>query len=498
MKAKVYTTAALIIGIIFLLNLLSNEFHLRLDLTEGGQYTLSEATETILDNLEEPVTIKAYFSQNLPANIVKTRKDFQELLLEYANRADGMLQYEFINPNEKEAIETEATNNGIQPVLINVREKDQVKQQKAFLGAVISLGDKQEVIPFIQPGSAMEYALSTAIKKLSITNKPVIGLLTGHGEASPEELGQLNQQLSILYTTQEIRLDSATIPETVKTLVVIRPNDTLPPAQLQKVEQFLARGGNLLLALNRVNGNLQQAFGYAQATGWEAWLQQRNILLDDAFVVDAKCGAVTLQQQTPFGMLQSQLPFPYLPIAARFADHPASKGLENVVFEFASPISYVGDSSIRFTPLVFSSDKSNKLKAPQYFDVNKQWTEADLPLRDIPMAGAFQGKLAGNAQSKLVLIGDGDFALSSQQQRRPPDNINLLSNAIDWLSDDTGLIALRTKGVTSRPIDELEDSTKTILKYTNFLVPVLLAIAYGLIRMQRNRMKRLQRMSESF
>lgn len=498
MKAKVYTTAALIIGIIFLLNLLSNEFHLRLDLTEGGQYTLSEATETILDNLEEPVTIKAYFSQNLPANIVKTRKDFQELLLEYANRADGMLQYEFINPNEKEAIETEATNNGIQPVLINVREKDQVKQQKAFLGAVISLGDKQEVIPFIQPGSAMEYALSTAIKKLSITNKPVIGLLTGHGEASPEELGQLNQQLSILYTTQEIRLDSATIPETVKTLVVIRPNDTLPPAQLQKVEQFLARGGNLLLALNRVNGNLQQAFGYAQATGWEAWLQQRNILLDDAFVVDAKCGAVTLQQQTPFGMLQSQLPFPYLPIAARFADHPASKGLENVVFEFASPISYVGDSSIRFTPLVFSSDKSNKLKAPQYFDVNKQWTEADLPLRDIPMAGAFQGKLAGNAQSKLVLIGDGDFALSSQQQRRPPDNINLLSNAIDWLSDDTGLIALRTKGVTSRPIDELEDSTKTILKYTNFLVPVLLAIAYGLVRMQRNRMKRLQRMSESF
>jgi gliding-associated putative ABC transporter substrate-binding component GldG len=498
MKAKVYTTAALIIGIIFVLNLLSNEFHLRLDLTEGGQYTLSEATENILENLEEPVTIKAYFSQNLPANIVKTRKDFQELLLEYANRSDGMLQYEFINPNEKESIETEATNNGIQPVLINVREKDQVKQQKAFLGAVISLGDKQEVIPFIQPGSAMEYALSTAIKKLSITNKPVIGLLAGHGEATAEELGQLNQQLSILYTTQDIRLDSGNIPETVKTVVVIRPNDTIPPAQLEQINQFLARGGNLLLALNRVNGNLQQSFGYAQATGWESWLQQRNILLEDAFVVDAKCGAVTLQQQTPFGMLQSQLPFPYLPIAARFADHPASKGLENVVFEFASPISYVGDSSIRYTPLVFSSDKANKLKAPQYFDVNKQWTEADLALRDIPMAGAFQGRISGSAQSKLVVIGDGDFALSSQQQRRPPDNINLLSNAIDWLSDDTGLIALRTKGVTSRPIDELEDSTKTILKYTNFLLPVLLAIAYGLIRMQRNRMKRFQRMSETF
>jgi len=498
MKAKVYSTAALIIGILFIVNLLSHEFHLRLDLTEGGQYTLSPATHAILKNLEEPVTVKAYFSQNLPTHIVKTRKDFQELLIEYASRADGMLQYEFINPNEKEAIETEATNNGIQPVLINVREKDQIKQQKAFLGAVISLGDKQEVLPFIQPGSAMEYALSTAIKKLSVTNKPTVGFLQGHGEATPEELTQLNQQLSILYTVQPVQLDSAGVPDAIRTLVVVRPTDTIPPAHLQKIEQFLSRGGRLALALNRVNGDLQQSFGYAQATGWENWLQQRNILVEDAFVVDARCGAVSLQQQTPFGMLQSQVAFPFLPLGARFADHPVSTGLENMLFEFVSPITYVGDSSIRYVPLVFSSDKSNKLKAPQYFDVNKQWTEADLPLRDLVMAAAFEGRLAGTAQSKAVVIGDGDFAVSGQQQRRPADNINLLSNSIDWLSDDTGLIALRTKGVTSRPIDELEDGTKTLLKYTNFLLPVVLAILYGLVRMQRNRMKRFQRMSETY
>jgi gliding-associated putative ABC transporter substrate-binding component GldG len=498
MKAKVYTTAALIIGIILLINLLSREFHLRLDFTEGGQYTLSKATADILKNLEEPVTIKAYFSQNLPPHIVKTRKDFQELLIEYANRSDGMLQYEFINPNQKEAIETEATNNGIQPVLINVREKDQVKQQKAFLGAVVSLGDRQEVLPFIQPGSAMEYALSTAIKKLSVSNKPLIGLLQGHGEAAPEELMQLNDQLSVLYTLQPVRLDSVGVPDNIRTLVVVRPNDSIPPAHLQHVDEFLAHGGRLALALNRVNGNLQQAFGYAQATGWEQWLRQRNIIVEDAFVIDAKCGAVSLQQQTPFGMLQTQLPFPFLPMAARFANHPVSTGLENVMFEFASPITYVGDSTIRYAPLVFSSDKSNKLKAPQYFDVNKQWTEADLPLRDLAMAGAFEGKISGTAQSKMVVIADGDFVVTGQQQRRPADNINLLSNAIDWLSDDTGLIALRTKGVTSRPLDELEDSTKTILKYTNFLLPVVLAIGYGVVRMQRNRIRRFQRMSETY
>jgi len=61
----------------------------------------------------------------------------------------------------------------------------------------------------------------------------------------------------------------------------------------------------------------------------------------------------------------------------------------------------------------------------------------------------------------------------------------LMTNAIDWLSDDTGLIELRTKGVTARPLDaDLEDGTKTWIKYLNFLVPIILIILYGFIRLQ--------------
>jgi hypothetical protein len=63
---------------------------------------------------------------------------------------------------------------------------------------------------------------------------------------------------------------------------------------------------------------------------------------------------------------------------------------------------------------------------------------------------------------------------------------------------DTGLISLRTKGVTSRPIDQLEDSTKSILKYSNFLLPILLAVGYGLVRIQQNRIRRFKRMSENY
>ena len=502
MKQRLYIKTALLIGILFVLNLLSNEFHLRLDLTSEKQYTLNDATIDVLKKLEDPITVKAYFSIDLPPNIVKTRQDFQEMLIEYSNRADGLLQYEFINPNEKESTETEAVQNGIRPVMINIREKDQIKQQKAYLGATLSLGDKREVIPFIQPGTGMEYALTTAIKKISVSDKPSIGFIEGHGEASLAELAQVDEQLRVLYNTEEIRLsDTSSIPGKFKTLAWIRPTDSIPPSHFQRMDEFLAKGGRLAIAINRVNGDLQNAFGSAVTTGLESWLSQKGIVVEDNFVVDAKCGSVNLVQQQGTFSIQTQISFPYLPVVEKFADHPISKGLENILFEFVSSIHYQGDSTKKFTPLAFTSEKSNALKAPQYFDVQKHWTETDFPQHNLVLAAAVEGKLSGDTPSKLVVVGDGDFAVTGppqRQQRRPADNINLFTNAVDWLSDDTGLIGLRTKGVTSRPLDQLQDSTKAILKYTNFLLPIFLAIGYGLVRMQQNRMKRLKRMSENY
>lgn len=261
MKQKLFSITLLVIGIVLVINFLSNELHVRLDLTDDRQYTLSQATRDILDNLEEPVTIKAYFSQDLPPNIQQTRNEFRDLLVEYNSRSNGMIAYEFINPNENEGTERLALENGIQPVMINVREKDQVKQQKAFLGATLNLGEKVDVIPFVQPGSAMEYALSTSIKRISVENKPVVGFVTGHGEPALPEIGQAMELLSVLYTPQEVNLDSADVPAAIRTLALIRPLDSIPAAHLQRLDAFLARGGRLLMALNRVNGDLQRSFG---------------------------------------------------------------------------------------------------------------------------------------------------------------------------------------------------------------------------------------------
>jgi gliding-associated putative ABC transporter substrate-binding component GldG len=500
MKAKsFYTTAILITAILIILNLVADQFFVRLDFTEDKQYTLSKATKEILKELEEPVTIKAYFSKDLPPSIVKTQKDFLDMLVEYASISKGMLVYEFNDPGKDPETEQKVMQEGIQPVMINVREKDQMKQQKAYLGAVVSMGEKKEVLPFIQPGAAMEYDLSTAIKKLSVKDKPVVGLLQGHGEPGLRDLQQVYQGLSVLYSFEPLTLtDSTTIPDNMKTIAVIRPSDSIPAYQLKQLDDFLASGRGIFVALNRVKGDLQNAYGTTLNTGLETWLANKGIQVEPDFVIDAQCGSVTVQQQQGMFRFSSNVNFPYLPIIHSFAKHPVSEGLESVILQFASSISYIGDSSKTYTPVAFTSDKSGNLRAPQYFNIQKQWGNADFPKKRIPVAAILEGKLVGENNSKMVIVSDGDFPVGPQGQQINPDNANLMINGIDFLSDDTGLIGLRTRAVTSRPIKELEDGTKTILKYLNFLLPIFMVVLYGLFRLQRNRNKRAKRLEENY
>jgi ABC-type uncharacterized transport system involved in gliding motility auxiliary subunit len=290
------------------------------------------------------------------------------------------------------------------------------------------------------------------------------------------------------------------IPKKYKTIAMIRPVDTIPAPQLLILDKFLARGGNIFLALNRVNGNFSTAEGTSVSVGMEDWLKRKGITISDNFIVDANCGSVTLQQQQGNFTVSSQLQFPYLPIINKFADNPITKGLEAVSLQFASPISFAGDSSLKFTPIAFSSAKSGSLKTPLYFNVQKQWTQSDFPMSALVVAAIIEGKLSGNINSKLVLVSDGDFAVGGERNvnQLPKDNVSLLVNSIDWLSDDTGLIDLRTKGITSRPIKDLESGTKAFLKWLNFLAPIILIIIYGLIRMQLNHNKRIKRMEVSY
>jgi gliding-associated putative ABC transporter substrate-binding component GldG len=502
-RKSILTYVLLIIGVIVLVNLLADRFFVRLDFTSDKRYTLSEPTKNILKSLKEPVTVTAYFSEELPSEFLQLRRDFKEELIEYSNRSKGKVQFEFINPNKDEATEQKAMQEGINPVLINVREKDQVKQQKAYLGAVVNYGDKKEVIPLIQPGAAMEYSLSTSIKKMTVDDKPKIAFLEGHKEASLSSMMQVLQSLSVLYDVEPLNLTDASLNlNKYKTLVIIDPKDTIPPEQIRKLDEFLSLGKNIYIAMNRVDGNLQTASGTEVNTGLEKWLEGKGIRVNPNFIIDESCGSVTVNQQQGMMTFQSNIRFPYLPLITKFAVNPATKGLTSVMLQFASSIDFFStNNGVTFTSLAMTSEHAGTENPPLRFNINRNWQQKDFPLSHLTVCGLLSGRIVGNMSSRLIVVSDGDFPVNGEgQQARqiPPDNLNFIVNGIDWLSDDTGLIDLRTKEVNSRPLDQMDDGKKALLKYLNFLVPILLIIGFGVVRWQSNRNLRMKRMNEDY
>lgn len=496
------TQVLLMVGIVIVVNIISDQLYFRLDLTADQSYTLSKATKNILKSLEEPVTVTAYFTEEVPPQLMQARTDFKDMLTEYATYAKGNIVYEFIDPNKDEESERKAMQEGIMPNIVNVRERDQMMQKRVFMGAVLKMGNNKELIPVVQSGTAMEYALSSSIKKLSVTDKPLIAFVQGHGEPTLGAMQQVMVSLGVLYSVQEVNLDnlSGNLGQ-YATIAIVAPQDTIPPRQLEMLDQYLAGGGNLFIAYNKVKGDFTTVSGSSVYTGIEDWLSRKGLFVDNNFLVDATCGSVGVQQQAGFMSYTTNINFPYLPVIQKFADHPVTKGLEQVLLPFASTIQYSGDTSSSFTPLAFSSAKSGTLNPPVYFDINKRWTDKDFPLSNLTVAGVLTGRLAGSAESSIMLVGDGDFPVNGEGQRPQqlqPDNVNLMVNGIEWLSDETGLIDLRTKAITARPLKDIEEGKALFLKWLNFLLPIILIILYGVIRSQRNRSLRVKRMEEGY
>ncbi len=494
------TAFLLVTGIIVLINLLSLQFYTRLDLTENKQYTLSAATKSILRNMDQTVSVKAFFSENLPPDLKKVRDDFRDMLLEYSSLSRGNVDYAFVNPNEDPDAEQEAMQQGISPVLINVREKDQTTQQRAYMGAILTLGEQQEVLPFISTQTPMEYTLTTAIKKMSVVHKPPVGYIQGHGEPGLHDIMQAVQALSVVFSVENIFLDAGEpISDRFRTLIWINPRDSVPPAHFEKIDDYLTRGGRMVVAVNAVEGDFQTARGNALESSLFPWLLGKGLEIEPSFVIDASCGSVTVQQRQGFFTINTPVQFPFLPLINEFPEHPVTTGISQVLLQFASPLKAQGEAQVSFTPLIRSSHKSGVIRAPTFFDVSgKRWTDADFPMRHITIGGLLEAPAAGGPGSRMIVFADGDFALSPGGRAMHPDNVNLLVNSVEWLSDDTGLTELRTKAVYSRPIKELEENKRKMIKTINFALPMLLAVGYGIYRLQRNRTIRLRRMHERY
>lgn len=170
--------------IVVLVNIAGITLFFRLDLSANKMYSISDASKKVVSTFSEPLTIKVFFTKNLPAPHNNTERYLHDLLEEYAIHANRYFNYSFhdVSADEGEfSAESQenqklANNYGIQPVQIQAIEKDEVKFQRAYMGLVVIHGDLIERIPTITTTEGLEYRLTTAIQKLNNKISALLGL----------------------------------------------------------------------------------------------------------------------------------------------------------------------------------------------------------------------------------------------------------------------------------------------------------------------------------
>ena len=498
-KKSLVGPAGVVLVILIILNLISRNWFGRIDFTKEKMYTLSESSRSVVEKIEDLMTMKVYFSGNLPGQYGNNRRFLQDILEEYAAFSRGNIRFQFYKPGDNEELEQEAQQAGIQPVQLQVIENDKMEIKRVFMGLAINYQDEKEVIPVIQTTTGLEYEITTKIKRLVDTNKPVLAIAKTKGQVIENRI--ITSLLQQRYTVRNVDLQNS-IEDNIELILVNGVEDSLQENERKNLETFLNQGGNIFLAQSRIKSDLQSQQASVISSNIFEVAASYGLDLQTNLVLDKICGRVNVQQNMGFIRMNVPMAYPLLPIVRDFnKDEVLVSGLEQVQLFFASEIrtdSIPQDGSVNVSPLMYSSNRSSLMSG--YFNLHPD------PKTNPAMVNLNQPKklLAARSErsspesgflSQMILVSDSRF-LADDGGGASPENHIFVMNAVDFLLGDKELIALRSREITNRPLAEIEDSAKAWWKWFNIVLPTLLVVGFGIFRLKRSQAR--SKMLEEF
>jgi ABC-type uncharacterized transport system involved in gliding motility auxiliary subunit len=492
----------------FAINIFSNIVFksMQIDLTEDSLFTLSGGTKRVLASLDEPVDIRLFFSRSLgersPEN-ARHHNRVRELLLQYAEIADGKIRLTFENPEPFSSSEDRAVAFGLEGIPVN-----EAGDQGFFGLAATNSTDDQVVIPFFatERESFLEYDLTKMVQRLVNPTQKTVGLLSTipiSGGYVPEfgtsQRWPIVERIMEFFQIMPLPTDIREIPEDVDILMLVHPVG-LNQHTLYAIDQFMLRGGKTLTFLDPVAeaeaaSSRKQGFRPRQSDfnrilkGWGLRMTPGKVAadLDSARRVNVRQGS---QMKVADYVAWLSL------TAANFDTNDVVTGdmsLLNVAS--AGILEPLPAQGIQMTPLVKSGARSMQIEAAKIrngADVLALFRDFKPETRELIIAARVTGKAtsafpngpprdksalgprakaAGQAASHLntgtdpinaIVVADVDmlhqrFWLEINEtmgQRVMVPNANngdFVVNALDYLTGSDALSGLRARGKSSRP-----------------------------------------------
>ena len=487
------------------LNFILGVVPVRVDLTEGKLYTLSDGTRKALGKLEAPVRVRFYFNQGadyVPVPIRAFAGRVEDLLNELRRASNGKLVIEKLNPQPDSDAEDSATLDGIEP-------QETPGGEKFYLGLTVSFADQKLAIPVLVPNRErlLEYDLVKTIGRATKTTRPVVGVMTALPlfgmppnpmmGGAPAEPQIIISELRRDFDVRRVGMDVERIDDEIKTLVVVHPRGISDQAQFA-LDQFVLRGGKLVVFLDPyayfdqmpgpfagMGGSASNLDKLLKAWGYE--FEAAKVVLDMKYMAGSGPRAVpTVIQLDADAMSRddvttSHLGTTLLAFAGVFVGKPA-EGLGAEVLMHTSPIVKLvdsgnamarGEEAVRgFQPdgkeYPLALKLTGKFKTafpdgkPAVKDARGGASKApDAKAKD---AAADAGPVLKESQSEttVVLVGDSDLLNDGAavqiseifgQRVAIPINGNLAfgQGLVEQLAGDADLVSLRSRATAQRP-----------------------------------------------
>ncbi|HMG08772.1 MAG TPA: gliding motility-associated ABC transporter substrate-binding protein GldG [Mucilaginibacter sp.] len=428
------------------------------------------------------------------------------------------------------------SDKGLTPQTWSFKTDDGVVQKVLVSSALVVAGGKEIAVNLLQRRIGLsddesinnsiqnlEYAFSSAIKKATSGGKPIIGFTEGHNELTDLQLHYAMKDLEDGYEVGRVNL--ATIPFKgllqLKLLVLPKPDKKFTELEKFKLDQYIMRGGRVLWAIDQVNAELDSLRGhggeqlaFAKQLNLDDQLFRYGIRINYDLIADMNCSQIPVSTGSVGGQAQIQmLPWLFYPVFIPISKHPVVKNLDGISSEFASTIDLLETKNIKKTVLLTSSPYNKKMSAPHVLSLQALEQEPNpkdfqsVPKtvgvllegefisnwRNRPLPEGLHEQVAIQPESKptkMIVISDGDILKNQVGTDGSPyplgydhytqqtyGNKNLLLNIADYMTDDSGLITLRTKEVRMRLLNRARiRNEKMYWQLVNTAGPLILVL----------------------
>ncbi len=502
MKRRDLAGTLLTLGVLAFLAADSTLYFARIDVTDHGIYSFSAVTRNLYKSVSEPVEITYYVSDRL-RKISPVPQQVEDVLAEYATLSHGRIHVRSIDP---ERVGVDLSESGIVAEQMEIVNDDERTSANVYSGIEVEYLDRHDALPFVSGTDDLEYALTSTLKKLIEDRDWQAGILVGErGRTVDGDYSLLAADIGRFYDLRILK-PGEPVPRSLGVLLVLGGAD-LDKEDLRPIDRFVMGGGEAIFCAPGVSVDTTSPELAAKSlddTPLDDLLASYGVRVPGELVLDANAKDFrTVQEEAGQYLWRDLGPYPFWIDVRKenvAADNPVTRNFEGLDLLWTSPLVPLDVPGVHYQRLVESSPSAWLMKGRFSLDpadaTSYDAVRDEQPPGQYTLAYALSGRFpsyfpdkAGerSAPTRLIVVGSDDFASDLLRYSDSAYNLTFLANAVDWLSGNGDLLAIKEKSQWDPRLDKIEDPgekarTFRFAEFVNIGLVPLVVVVFALRR----------------